>query len=59
MVTAIMSSTLAMQKVEGSNPFSRSPESLAVAVDAEAHRGDKQAALRSERIVLSERKFVD
>jgi hypothetical protein len=48
-----------MQKVEGSNPFSRSPESLAVVVDAEAHRGDKQAALRSERMVLSERKFVD
>ena len=30
---------LAMQKVEGSNPFSRSPESLAVVVDAEAPRG--------------------
>jgi hypothetical protein len=34
---------LAMQKVEGSNPFSRSPESLAVVVDAEAHRGVNRA----------------
>jgi hypothetical protein len=48
-----------MQKVEGSNPFGRSPESLAVVVDAEAPSRGKQAALRSERMVLSERKFVD